>query len=109
VLDSGRPVVLDATYSQQSQRAGVAALAMELGVPALLLEVISPEEVTRTRIRERLRDPRRISDADERVFAQKQLSYEPPTEWPEADRITIDTHLDDWRDRLQAELLRRMP
>jgi aminoglycoside phosphotransferase family enzyme/predicted kinase len=109
VLDSGRPVVLDATYSQQSQRAGVAALAMELGVPALLLEVISPEEVTRTRIRERLRDPRRISDADERVFAQKQLSYEPPTEWPEAHRITVDTHLDDWRDRLQAELLRRMP
>jgi len=109
VLDSGRLVVLDATYSQQWQRAGVASLAEERGLTVLLLEVVSPEEVARARIRERLRDDRRISDADERVFEQKQLSYEPPTEWPEADRITVDTHLDDWRERLQAELLRRMP
>ena len=60
-------------------------------------------------LRARLADPTRVSDADERIYDDKKAAYEPPDEWPAEDRIRVDTDDPEWRDRLRAELLRRLP
>jgi aminoglycoside phosphotransferase family enzyme/predicted kinase len=106
VLASGRPVVLDATYSQVSRRAAVRAHAEALGVAALLLDVRCAETTTLARIEARLRDPERISDAGVEVYQRRKEAFERPSEWPSATRIPVDTTHDDWPEGLRAALER---
>ena len=106
VLASGRPVVLDATYSQASRRADVRARAEALGVTALLLDVRCPESTTLARIEARLRDPERVSDAGVEVYQRRKEAFESPSEWPSVTRIPVDTARDDWPEGLRAALER---
>lgn len=106
VLASGRPVVLDATYSRASQRAAVRAEAEAHGVAALLLDVRCAEATTLARIEARLRDPERVSDAGVEVYQRRKEAFESPSEWPPATRIPVDTARDDWPETLRAALER---
>lgn len=106
VLASGRPVVLDATYSRASRRAAVRAHAEALGVAALLLDVHCAESTTLARIEARLRDPQRISDAGIEVYRRRKEAFESPSEWPSATRIPVDTARDDWPEGLRTDLQR---
>jgi aminoglycoside phosphotransferase family enzyme/predicted kinase len=104
VLRSGRPVVLDATYSLTGQRDAVRETAAGLGVPVLLLEVVCDEAVTLQRLEARLADPERISDAGPGIYRSQKERYEPPEEWPEERRIEVDTGLEGWRGALRKAL-----
>jgi predicted kinase len=104
VLRSGRPVVLDATYSLAGQRDAVRAFAAGLGVPVLLLEVVCDEALTLQRLEARLADPERISDAGPDIYLSQKERYEPPEEWPEARRIEVDTGLEGWPGTLRRAL-----
>jgi aminoglycoside phosphotransferase family enzyme/predicted kinase len=104
VLRSGRPVVLDATYSLANQRDAVRGYAGGLGVPVLLLEVRCDEAVTLRRLEARLEDSERISDAGPGIYRSQKERYEPPDEWPEERRIVVDTGLEGWRGALQKVL-----
>jgi len=106
VLASGRPVVLDATYSRASRRAAVRAQAEALGVEALLLDVRCPESTTLARIEARLRDPQRVSDAGVEVYQRRKEAFEDPSEWPSATRIPVDTARENWREELTVALER---
>jgi len=106
VLASGRPVVLDATYSTAAQRGAVRERAAALGVPAILLDVRCPEEITLSRIEARMEDPERISDAGPEVYQSRKQAYEPPSEWPPERRIEVDTSREDWEDLLRRRLER---
>jgi predicted kinase len=106
VVASGRPVVLDATYSTAAQRAAVQARATRWQVPVLLMAVRCPETVTLERIEARSRDPERVSDAGPEVYRSQKARYEEPSDWPESERIDVDTSRGDWVAALEADLLR---
>jgi predicted kinase len=78
--------------------------AASQGVPALLLDVRCPESKTLERIEARTRDPHRISDAGVEVYFAQKERYEPPREWPEAERIEVDTGDARWRAILRQAL-----
>lgn len=104
VLASGRPVVLDATYSREADRHSVRALGAERGVPVRLLHVQCEESTTLARLRDRLDDPKRISDAGPEVYRAGREKFEPPLEWTDDESIRVETHLDAWQDTLRARL-----
>lgn len=91
VVASGRPVVLDATHAEASRRTRVRDWARERGLRALLVEAFCPREETLRRLARRAE---RGDDASEAGPAQLEGSlarYEPPDEWPAADRLRVDT------------------
>lgn len=73
-LAAGRPVVVDASFTQAQQRAPFAALARRLGVACLAVEVEAPLEVVRARLAARVGD---ASDADFAVHERARRSHEP--------------------------------
>ncbi len=76
-LASGKPVVLDATYSKRAQREQVRALATELGTPFFLFFVNTPERVIKKRLLRRERK-QVVSDGRIDVFPQHRAGFELP-------------------------------
>jgi len=75
-LITGRPVVLDATHGRAVDRVAAVALAEEVGVPALIVELQLGEEATLRRIAARSGDPLATSDADASVYRHQQKTSE---------------------------------
>ncbi len=78
-LSSGKPVVMDATYSKRRHRDQARALAMELGTPFFLFFVDTPEKVIRERLLRRERK-RVVSDGRIDVFPKHREEFEFPDE-----------------------------
>jgi aminoglycoside phosphotransferase family enzyme/predicted kinase len=64
VLAAGFPVVLDAAFLRRAQRDMARALAAELRVPFVILDIQAPVEVLRARVAERAAARRDASEAD---------------------------------------------
>ena len=79
-LAAGRPVVLDATHGRRAGREETIAMAQEFGVPALLAELVLPDEEALTRLKRRSTDPLAISDATPAVRAAQRRAFEPISE-----------------------------
>jgi aminoglycoside phosphotransferase family enzyme/predicted kinase len=90
VLQSGRAVVLDASFRSRLQRTAALELAHRLGVPFLFVECAAPVEVSRARLVERART-RAVSDGRLEIFDAFQQSFEPCDELPDAERTRVDT------------------
>ena len=93
VLESGLPVVVDATFLERARRDRFAALARELEIPFRILDYVAPESVLRARIRQRQSADRDASDAGIEVLAHQLTN----ADLIEADEpvVTIDTQRDD--------------
>jgi len=104
VIASGRPVILDATYSKAADRAHVRAFCEEHGVRGILLDVRCAEATTLDRLEARLADPDRLSDAGPAVYRAGRDAYESPDEWDEDDRLVVETDREGWGERLGAAL-----
>jgi predicted kinase len=81
-LDSGRPVIVDATFSKAAYRAPFLAAATSAGLPCYVVHVEAPESVILDRLEQRALDPHAISDADMDVFERLNKSFEAPDEAP---------------------------
>ncbi|MCA9585131.1 MAG: AAA family ATPase [Myxococcales bacterium] len=90
VLDSGRPVVVDASFRSAEMRAKARALATRHGVPFLLVECTAPAEVCRERLRERAKTAS-VSDGRLEVFDAFCASWEPITELSAEEHLRVDT------------------
>jgi aminoglycoside phosphotransferase family enzyme/predicted kinase len=91
VLDSGRTVILDATFSEQRWRVLAAELARAFGTAFAFVEASCPDwQVLRERLRWRQGNMSE-SDADEALLDQIAARPGPPCLWPEGERIVIDT------------------
>jgi aminoglycoside phosphotransferase family enzyme/predicted kinase len=90
VLQSGRAVVLDASFRSRQQRTAAQALAQRLGLPFLFIECSAPVEVCRARLVERAR-ARAVSDGRLEIFDAFRQSFEPVDELPDAQHIRIET------------------
>lgn len=77
IVKAGWPVIVDAAFLQKDQRQAFAALALELGVPFLILDVCADEAILRERLVLRSRRGGDPSDAGEAVLEHQLASHEP--------------------------------
>ena len=96
-LQSGQPVVVDATFIRQARRAPFIALAESLGVPWRVLAFDAPESVLRERVRRRQAAGGDASEAGEEVLASQLKNREPLAPHEAAHALLIDTQMAvDW-------------
>lgn len=92
VVQSGRTVVLDASFRSQRERAALCDWCRQLGARLLFVECVAPPDTLRTRLRERAQGPS-VSDAREELLDAFLRDYQPPRELAPELRCTLDTTL----------------
>jgi uncharacterized protein len=90
VLESGRPVVLDASFRTADLRRAARDLAAEHGVPFLMVECRVRPEVCRERLVRRERETT-VSDGRLAIFDAFCARVEPPTELSSSELLVLDT------------------
>jgi aminoglycoside phosphotransferase family enzyme/predicted kinase len=90
VVDSGRGVVLDATFRERALRLAARDLARAVGRRFLFVETMCDEATLRARLRRRALGPS-VSDADEPLLARVRAEFEPVTELEAVEYIRVDT------------------
>lgn len=91
VVESGWRVIVDATFLRRSQRAPFAALATEMGVPFVILDVRASESTMRKRLAARERSGKDPSDAGVAVLELQLRQHEPFSDDERACAVTVDT------------------
>ncbi len=102
IVDSGRNVILDASFSRAAQRDSVRHWAAGHGIAAQLLEVTCRETVALERLAKRERSGRDASDAGPALYRWSVANFQPPTEWPRESLIAIATDDPKWRAGLSS-------
>ncbi len=90
VLESGRPVVLDASFRTEEMRRAARDLAAEHGVPFLMVECHARPEVCRSRLVHRERETH-VSDGRLAIFDAFCGRVEATTELSASERLVVDT------------------
>jgi aminoglycoside phosphotransferase family enzyme/predicted kinase len=90
VVESGRPVVLDATFSTPHQRAMALRLAGG-GVPVVFFEVTCDPQILRERLGRRRRAGGSVSDATDLELDELTRRYQPPGPVEGAALVRIDS------------------
>lgn len=91
LLQAGYPVIVDAAFLQQDQRATFAALAQELGSPWLILDCQAPQAELQARLAARSRQGGDPSEADGQVLLRQCDHAQPLSDEEQAQAITV-TH-----------------
>jgi len=90
VLESGRPVILDASFRTEDMRYAARELATEHGVPFLMVECRASPAVCRERLVRREREAS-VSDGRLAIFDAFCARAEPVREIADAERLVLDT------------------
>src|SRR5262245_60599486 len=90
VLDSGRGVVLDATFRERALRLRARDLARRHGRRFLFVETVCDEPTLRARLRRRTLVPS-VSDARESLLERVRSEFKPVTELGPEEYVRIDT------------------
>jgi aminoglycoside phosphotransferase family enzyme/predicted kinase len=90
VLDSGRGVVLDATFRGRALRLRARDLARRHGRRFLFAETVCDEATLRERLRRRAEGPS-VSDAGEALLERVRAEFEPVTELDAGEHVRVDT------------------
>ena len=104
VTNSGRVVVLDATFSSQDHRAQAVEFARARGLPVLIVETRSSRGRTIQRLEDRARDANDPSDAGPEFHAASVARFVPVEKPAEGDHIVVDTESPSWKRDLQARV-----
>jgi predicted kinase len=88
IIDAGFSVIIDAAFLKHEQRVPFQRLAGYLNVPYFIIEVTAPDDVLRTRIKQRKNG---ISDADLSVLEHQLSSWQPLRESEMATAITVNS------------------
>jgi aminoglycoside phosphotransferase family enzyme/predicted kinase len=102
LLRAGHSVLLDGCFIRRSQRRGARKLARRLGVPFLLLECRTSEDVIRQRLERRVQKNGGISDGRWEIYHGQLAEFEPPEEVGGDERVVLD------RSKPVEELLREL-
>ncbi|MBI3954308.1 MAG: AAA family ATPase [Chloroflexi bacterium] len=102
-LESGRSVVLDASYRKAAWREGPRRLAQELGAQLWALEVVCPRALVVQRLERRLAAGPSVSDGRPEILASQEQDFDPLEQgWP---HLVVDTARP-IEDNVQAALAR---
>lgn len=88
IVRAGLPVIVDATFLHQEQRAPFAALAAELGLPFFIVDIRASEATLRARLAQRARGGGDPSDAGPEVL-DHQLALREPLSAAEAPHLLV--------------------
>jgi len=91
VLQAGYPVIVDAAFLRQSDRAHMHAVAQALGVPFTVLHCRAGEPQLQARVQSRLAAGGDPSEAGLAVLAAQQRTAEPLTAQEQALALTVNT------------------
>jgi len=103
IVESGRPVVVDASFRSRRHRAALRELAAELGCRLVFVECKVAAEVCHQRLVERARGTS-VSDGRLEIFDDFVARFEPFDELPPEQHCAIDTCTTDLQDNLAAVL-----
>ena len=90
VLESGRPVVLDASFRSRRHRAAARKLAARHGVAFRFVECRAAPEVLKERLRRRAREAG-VSDGRLEILDEFLSGWEPVDELSETEHLVLDT------------------
>jgi aminoglycoside phosphotransferase family enzyme/predicted kinase len=90
-LETGYPVIIDATFLKRRQRDVFRALAVRLGVPFVILDCRAPDEVLHRRLSAREGQERDASEANLSVLEHQLATREPLAPDETSITISIDT------------------
>jgi len=91
LLNTGKGVILDATFNQRSQRHLAAEGAKQAGVQPLFIECRADKDVVIQRLSQREHDSQRVSDATAEIYLAQIREFEPLDEVPAAWHQVADT------------------
>jgi aminoglycoside phosphotransferase family enzyme/predicted kinase len=91
VVDSGRPVVVDASFRTRTMRQAIREVATQRGVPFSFVECVSPREICLARLKRREHGGTHESDARSDLLDEFAKNYEPVDELPAAEHERLDT------------------
>jgi predicted kinase len=92
ILDAGYSVLVDATFLKRSRRKPFLDLAAAKGCPFTIIDLVTPQEVLRDRVKARAAEGQDPSEADIDVLQAQLVSREALTETERAQAISVDTH-----------------
>jgi len=106
VVDSGRSVVLDASWSRRRLRERARAWAQQHQADCVFAEVRCPRSLALARLAQRQQQGRDPSEAGPELYDRFAASFEPldATEWPPRQRWILDTAAPTWRESLHRNL-----
>lgn len=104
VVASGRPVVLDASWSRGEQRERARRWAAGLGAPSCFFEARCSREQTLQRLARRRARGDDPSEAGPEIYDRFANDYEAVAadEWPASRHRVVHTDRESWRDELKA-------
>ncbi len=102
LLATGHSVILDASFIARQHRRWAVEAARRAGVPFLLLECRTSDEVIRERLRRRAEKSASVSDGRVEVYERQLAAFEPPEEFGGAEKVIVDRSRD--VEELLAEL-----
>lgn len=103
VLESGRSVVVDASFGSVARRARVRSLARRLGLPFRFVHCSVPKTEALRRLAERERRGS-VSDGRSEIYEEFERQFSPPDELPAEEQLRVDTT---WDDATIDDLLQR--
>jgi aminoglycoside phosphotransferase family enzyme/predicted kinase len=77
-LESGRNVILDASFRENSERTRAVESARQVGASLLMAECVASEGEIRRRLTMRSQQPDAISDADFETYLRQKAEFAPP-------------------------------
>ncbi len=90
ILRAGYPAIVDAAFLKRAQRDAFRALAEEMHVPFVILDIHAPASVLRERLQRRSRQAREASEADLAVLEHQLAGQEPLAADEQRDTLVID-------------------
>ena len=105
ILDSGRPVVIDASFRTAATRTAVKRLAERRGIPFILLECTAPKDLLLRRLAARDHVDTHESDARADRLEEFERKFEPISELPASEHARLDTSRPKDENRLRLEAL----
>jgi hypothetical protein len=93
-IKRGQPVIIDASFKKREERQKAMRLAGALGIDFYVLECVCRDDVTRKRLKKRMKDKDNPSDGRWELFLKQKDDFEAIDEVPANRLFRIDTSAD---------------
>jgi uncharacterized protein len=93
IIQQGKPVIIDASFRNRSDRAGAVDLAGRLRVPLYVIECTCPDDLVKIRLEKRMLDSDNPSDGRWEILQEQKKQYEAIDEIPAGRFFRVDTSI----------------
>ncbi|KAF0154965.1 MAG: gluconate kinase [Syntrophaceae bacterium] len=91
IIGQGKPVIIDASFKNRSDRKGAVDLAGRLHVPFYVIECTCPDDLVKIRLKKRMLDKDNPSDGRWEILQEQKKQYEEISEISEDFHFKVDT------------------